>query len=527
MEGLPDSSALLNRFHMILYRRRGTVMSLFRRHRNSRFFKNTLALTLSLPLLFSTTGCDMIIINDLSWDNVSIPETDEKKSDETAYVPVDYTLYHPSEDYYGISEDYLNSLPKRDYDGSVFFITAPSTDYIDPDNTGNTFTRMVYERNRRVEEFYNVSIITSEQSADTILTEMKQAAVSDSYYTDLMMIPLYMTGQFRLSGLLHNLRSLPFLDLSAPYFHSESVAMTSAGYETYGVSGFATLNPTAFSAIFFNSDMVTEAGLELPYSLVKDRTWTWERFFEYTSAVTAPNGTEGTGIITVGAERNASRLADLIFISCGNTFINAASKQTPKIAFTKESAAYAVSAANRILTDSAAKIDADGNGMGQFAEGNMLFLCEYLSAIPTLTDSAANWGIVPLPLQQENDLYRTLISNNELILTVPANHTDGEFAGLVLSALNAASYGYLYEEYVNYTLAYHLRDNTSADMLEIILDTAAFDFALAFGNSYPSLAQGTYVLIREAAKNNDLDTRFDAAAYTTEKALARDFGTGN
>ncbi len=483
---------------------------------------------LSLTLVFPMTSCDMIIINDLSWDNVSIPETDEKKSDsETAYTPVDFTLYEPGEDYHGMAENFLSSLPRRNYDGSVFFITAPSTDYIDPDSEDTTFSRMVHERNRKIEEMYNISIITSLQPADSILTEAKQAVASESYYTDLMMIPLYMTGQFCLEGVLHNLRSLPFFDLSAPYFHSESISMTSAGYETYGVAGHATLSPSAFSAIFFNRDMVEKMGKELPYTLVKNRAWTWERFFEYTAAVPALNGEEGEEphAGTVGVQNNASRLADLIFVSCGNSFINAASKKTPKIDFSKESAAYAVTTANRILTDPAAAVNADADVIGQFASGNMLFLCEYLSTLPTLTDGAANWGVLPLPLQQENDLYRTLVSNNELILTVPSNHTDGEFAAVILSALNAGSYGYLYEEYVNYSMAYNLRDNDSAGMLEIILDTAAFDFALAFGNSYPNVAKGTYGLIREAAKNNDLDARFDAAAYTTETALERNFGT--
>jgi hypothetical protein len=50
--------------------------------------------------------------------------------------------------------------------------------------------------------------------------ETKQAVESGTYYTDLMMIPLYMTGQFRIDGVLANLRSLPFLDLNAPYFNN-------------------------------------------------------------------------------------------------------------------------------------------------------------------------------------------------------------------------------------------------------------------------------------------------------------------
>jgi len=216
-------------------------------------------------------------------------------------------------------------------------------------------------------------------------------------------------------------------------------------------------------------------------------------------------------------------LPNRMFTPCGNSFITSETKKVPKLAFSAKNAQYAVSAANRILTDSDGAFDASANALKAFSDGNMLFLVDYLYLLPTLTESEADWGIVPLPLQRENDKYRTLVSNNELIFAVPSNHTNGEYASVVLSALNAGSYSYLYEEYVNETLVYHLRDNDSANMLELILDSAAFDFALAFGNSYPAVASGTYGLIREAALNNDLADRFDKAAKAAEASLSADF----
>lgn len=473
-------------------------------------------------LMLPLTSCDMIIINDMSWNNVSDPETESNISDsEPSYTPVEYTPYQQKEDYSAMSEAFLDALPQRNFDGAVFFITTPSTDYIDPDNTEDTVSRMIYDRNRMIEERYNVSIIPSLADVGTMLTEVKQAADSEMYYTDLMMIPLYMTGQFRLDNVLMNLRSLPFLDLTAPYFNSESVSMTSAGYDTYGVAGHATLSPSAFSAMFFNRDLVEAAGMDQPFSLAANRTWTWDRFFEYTAAVSDLNG--GEPCYTVGAQNNASRLADLIFVSCGNSYIHAERKTTPILDFSPDSARYALTAANRILTDSGAVIDPAANAIEMFADGKMLFLTEYLNIIPQMTDSQADWGVLPLPLQEEHDLYRTLVSNNELIFTVPAHHNNGEFVSVILSALNAGSYGSLYDEYINQTLTYHLRDNDSANMLELILDSAAFDFALAFGNSYPAVAQGTYALIRESAKNNDLAERFEEAKKAAEEALTKDF----
>lgn len=482
--------------------------------------KTAVVLISILLLIFPLFGCGIIIINDMSGNNVSKSEADKNFSEtETTYIPIEYTPYQSDKDDYVMAEKYLRALPEEDFDGAVFFITTPDTDYIDPDNTESNVSKKILERNQLIEDKYNISIITSLTDAKTILTEVQNAVASDSYYTDLMMTPVYMTGQFRMAEVLLNLRSLPFLDLDAPYFNSESAAMTSCGYDTYGVAGYASLSPSAFSAMYFNRDIVKEAGMEMPYSLVTSGKWTWEKFFEYTSAVTDINGRGEKRLYTVGSQNNTSRMADLIFASCGNTYVSAAEKSVPKISFTAKSAQYAVNAANKILTDGDAVMDSTAGAISCFTNGEMLFLMEYLYVMPWMTNSDADWGVLPLPTENEGDAYRTLVSNNELIFTVPVNHTNGEMASVVLSALNAGAYGYLYDEYVESSMIHVLRDNDSVNMLELILETASFDFALAFGNAYPTIAAGTYRLIRDAAVSNNLGERYDEVVAKAENTL--------
>ena len=135
----------------------------------------------------------------------------------------------------------------------------------------------------------------------------------------------------------------------------------------------------------------------------------------------------------------------------------------------------------------------------------------------------ADWGVLPLPKGKEADDYRTLISNTELVFAVPKNHTNGEIPAIILSALNAASYGHIYDEYVNYHMAEVLRDNDSINMLEMILTTASFDFALAFGSAYPTIASATYRLIRDCAATNNLDDYFTDRRTTAQTTLKEYF----
>ena len=121
------------------------------------------------------------------------------------------------------------------------------------------------------------------------------------------------------------------------------------------------------------------------------------------------------------------------------------------------------------------------------------------------------------------DTYRTLIANTEQVFAIPAGHTNSDYAAMTLAALNAASCGYLYDEYVNYHMLHTLRDNASVNMLDRILDTAEFDFALAFGNAYPDIANGTYKLIRQCAPYNNLADVYEAAKNRANETMKENF----
>ena len=95
---------------------------------------------------------------------------------------------------------------------------------------------------------------------------------------------------------------------------------------------------------------------------------------------------------------------------------------------------------------------------------------------------------------------------------------------ILLSAINALSYGPLYDAYVENSMYHILRDNASVDMLDRILDTATFDFALAFGSAYPTIGKGTFQLIRSAMSSAENPNGFMDAVSNANMILAEHFG---
>lgn len=491
--------------------------------------KYTRLTALLLAASLSMTSCGFIIVNDISGQKQEETAAADHETGAGDYVYTEYTKYDASGDGRQLADQYLSSIPKRDYGGAVFFITTPATDYISPDDTESSVSKLAIERNAKVEEQLGISLVMSLKDAGTMLNEMKQSAASGDYYTDLLMIPVYMIGSFRAENTLINMRSLPFFDIDQPYFNAESSAMTSGGFSTYGVAGHASISPSSYTAMYMNKSVLTEAGADpsAVYSSVVNGTWTWDEYMKLNEAVRGLNDTRAVSgqetYYTFTAENTASRVPDLIFKSSGNEFITTGTRRTPIIGYDSEKVQPVMNVLYDLYNDPMAKISAESGAVAAFADGKSAFLADYLYVMNWMTNSSADWGIVPLPKETERGAYKTLISNNELVFSVPVNHTNGEFAAVTLSALNAASYGYIYDEYVNQSMLHALRDNESVNMLDLILDTASFDFALAFGTAYPKIADATYKLIRECASTNDLEAYYQERIVDANKEMRQEF----
>ncbi len=490
-----------------------------------------------LTLLITSTSCGFIIVNDMSdgYDTAETTEStvSEAESDATGDVnnvssnksDAKYEQYVSDVDKKALSEQYLSELPQRDYDGAVFFITTTDKSFIAPDDTGNTVSRLAMIRNANVEEMLNINLIVTVADSGTMLTDLKNAIASDSYYTDLLMLPIYTVGSFRMADTLINMRTLPFFDLDKPYFNAMSSDMTSGGYSTYGVAGDASISPSSFSAVFMNKTVISEAGANIDeiYSSANNGTWTWDMYLSVVDKVKLLNENSGTAYYTTTAENTASRLTDLVFKSSGNDYISAGVRRVPIVGYTVKSTKKTMENLYKLYNDDSRITDSSAGAINIFSKGESAFLIEYLDVMPDIASSCAEWTLLPLPKEDERDEYRTLIANTESVFAVPINHTNGEFAAITLSYLNAASYGYIYDEYVEYNMYHVLRDNNSVNMLDLILDTPTFDFAFAFGNAYPTIAQATYQLIRDCASKNNLSEFFNDRKSTANDTMRKYF----
>lgn len=447
-----------------------------------------------LAILLFLPGCSLIVINNPTADGYDTLPDD---GDAVTVRPGEEDLLPPKAGNASANRAYANAYLQSvadkgfRYDGTTVFISAPYESIVESDDAADVCSRERYNRNRAVEEALGVRIAVSKTSANSLLDNLQASVRADEYFADLILVQQKDIGIFAASDVLLNLRSAPHLDLTQPYFDASSVEAATAGNKIYGVAGPASFEETSLTAVFFNRDLMEAFELELPYKYVYNGSWTWDVFFRYCTAVSDINGQEGTSLRSFSTQYAEKNLPGNVFISCGGKFVKAKAKATPTLALSESDSALA-EVITRLYTDPNANRDIS-QGVSQFHTGNSLFLIDPLYLMSWMPNSNQNWGLLPMPKYSEDqENYITCTDDTALFFAIQKNNVHAEMASVVLSALNAASYGVLTDAYVEMAINDLLRDNDSANMLEIIAHSRTYDFALAFGPANTALTAATF-----------------------------------
>ncbi len=468
--------------------------------------KNTMKIVaLALTLFFAASffgACSYE--NPEETGSVTAAPTDTGEARETVMIH----SYDP--DNVVRSKTYLDEAPGGDLGGMDIFFSGPSAQMLSPDGA-SYISKEISDRNRDVEKKLNVKLDFSEVAADQMLADAAASVASGMYYTDVMMVPLVNVGTFFTFGCLSNLESLPYLDLSAPYFNERSVTALSPGDQCLGFvsDAYPVLRETP--ALFYNRAIEGDDPGSLERA-AKDGTLTWDLVF---ATAQANLSALGDGAITVSAGNPAATLAQAVYLT-GNGRVISTAGEYPTVAFVPDWLSYASSVTSKILGQS----PANAEGADLFKSGLTAYRIEYVKNAATV-NGEAEFGVVPLPKTPGANSYRALVSPYCPVFTVIAGTKNSEEISLVLTALSAASYGVIPEHYVDEVIVDSMRDDKSGDMLDLISKTAEFDLSSAVSGASTAVAS-TVQYIGKAAYG--AGENYEALASAANEALAQLFG---
>lgn len=400
------------------------------------------------------------------------------------------------------TEDPLkDSLPDIRFEGKIFkmFVQTMALDYYSIEQlTGEIIDDAVYTRNMTVEERFDAVIETIDADGgwDARIKFMNSirnsVAAGDNAY-DVVAPEYYYGAELVLEGLYLDLYKLEHLDFSRPWW--------TAGFneqaELYGklfagVGSLALSQIDGVNILYFNKELAANYNAGDLYGMVKDGTWTYDRFLAIVE--TAHSDIDGDGKFT-----EADQYGYTLQLHGPRSFvtnfkldyIHIDADGNPQIVFYSERMLDAFDKIYQLVnaTDPVYYNTEAVNIIPVFRESRALFMTLTLGYVQQLRDMEVDFGLLPMPkYDSEQTEYRATPVGTDLY-SIPTTAADINFVSVMLEALNAETYRNVYPKYYDIALkTKSSRDEESGEMLDLIFESLYYDFGFINGSNISYIA---------------------------------------
>ena len=419
-------------------------------------------------------------------------------------------------------------LPEVTYDGYEFRVFARGdeasphwqvyTNIYTEEMTGEPLNDAVYNRNREVEEQYDIKItaVASNGTTESANEISKWILAGDDAY-DVVIPGMNQFGAVIMAGVLVDLNDVPYIGWDKPWWDQNLINDLSIDGKLYGIMGdicISTIKSTRI--LMFNKPMIDDYSLESPYTLVRDNKWTLDKMYEMSQNVS--EDINGDGVMDnsdkYGYLVQGSATVNLFF-SAGENMSAKNSDDIPYLAVAdNERAVSVVTKIMDILTSDSVFVGGDADVKLTFEEGRGLFFSEVLNLVETMREADINFGVIPVPKYDEYQENYHHFSDTWCmsLIGVPKTNSNLERTGVILEAMSAFSHDTLVPAFYEVNLkGKFFRDEESEEMLELINGTRVISMDEMFN-------WGMHAAIRGLFDNlsYDISSKIESVLSSTE-----------
>lgn len=395
--------------------------------------------------------------------------------------------------------DYLDTLPKEDYNGYEFRIIAQSYDQrpnlpLAEEENGEVLNDAIIRRNRLVEERLGIKIVNYPDDDRSKVTEkVKNTVLADDNAYDLVINSVNIGINTLMSeGCLYDLSALKYLDFSKEWWCAsvnEDFTVNGHLYFTTGpLSPFFYYMP---AAVAYNKTLTDENGITGLEDLVRSGKWTFDKLKELTVGKSvdingdtkmtdedkyAIAGSAGDCYMLAGfGEKMSERENDRFVLNMGKdgfiTKLEALAKyfSDEKTFFNSQNTAIFL---NMFESDRA-----------MFMPTSMNNLITGYDSVPSAREMKSDYGILPLPKYDEaQEKYYTIGQPaGPSGIAVPASCRDTDRTSLVMETMAYYSNDLIREAaYDKIIKGKAARVEGTEDMLDIVYHNVFFDVNYVF-----------------------------------------------
>lgn len=388
-------------------------------------------------------------------------------------------------------------LPDITFDGAEFAILVSSNDeagvvkndFEATEMTGDVINDARFTRNAYIEEKYKVDIVDYPQPAGhngTALNAIKRSVSAADFAYDAAIMAGYDTCALASTDFLQDLNAINYLDLSKPWWDQKANAdLTIKGKMFYTTGDISTADNDATYAIMFNKQLVSDYRLPDYYSLVKNGTWTIDKFIE--SVVQVHSDLDGNGEYDTNDLYGALLWDDTVMgmiNATGDKCCTVGPDGEILLTLNTERVVNMLEKYFSVGFDNAVchtyqRKNWDGvAAINMFSNNQALFFLRLLLDVESLRSMETDFGILPYPKYDEaqSEYYNTVGSWHSVFMCVPKVQENLDRTGILLEAIAAESMKVVTPAYYEIALkGKYTRDNESSEMLDIILATRVYD----------------------------------------------------
>lgn len=399
-------------------------------------------------------------------------------------------------------------LEAKDFGGREFTFltrTIENVDWVEWDHrdlyaeelNGDIINDAVFNRNKKIEEKYNVAILESVVT-DFPGTIRKTVRAGDDLY-DVVLTHLMEVAALAQDGSITDIFQVPHLDFGKPWWNQNTPRDLSIGNKLFVMQGdLLIMDNDAMEAMIFNKSLLKDHALEDPYEIVKKGEWTFDKLYDMSRGVAQDLNGDGKMYVqddSFGVILQAD--TDISFlVSGGDKICSKDSNDYPVITYGSERSYLIADALMRLMLDEdnvvnlhryAGKFGIYDEQVKMMEEDRALFSWIRMRIVERLRAMETDFGILPLPkLDKQQPNYITHMNpHTGAGISIPRSAGDLDRTGMIIEDLCAESKYTLQPAYYEINLqGKFMRDDESREMLDIILANTAYDigYIYDFGN---------------------------------------------
>lgn len=397
----------------------------------------------------------------------------------------------------------LAALPEKDYNGQeVSFLVASETlwghEMINSENLdGEPINDEIYERNRRIEERYNVKIVSTQEKFTSIGSKISVLVQANDAAYDIMLPRINAGVDSAQKGYFMNLLSLNYISTDSPWWDGNIVKDLSIGGKCFFLTGDIHLYANdATHIILFNKKLAQDYNIEDLYGLVGKNGWTFDKF--NTIAKTVISDVNGDGNYLWGDRfglQCANYAIPALLSAAASPIFSKADENNIEVNINTERFNKVYLLINSLMNENNTTLNMEDSAKYKIPGGDFshewyeamdgdqaLFMIGVLDYMNIFKNVERNFGILPLPkLDETQEKYISPVMADAMAICVPVTVSDPEMVGLILEAMAVESYGKLRGAYYDITLQRkQSRDVESADMLDIIFSSRSYPLDMVY-----------------------------------------------